>query len=153
MQIQYLADHLEFAPVLANWHYAEWASLLPEWSHAEALADLQSHTQRRRIPTTLVALAEGRLLGSVSLLTKDLDGWEHLTPWLASFYVIPDRRGEGIGTRLIRRAIEEACELGVPTLHLFTAGQEAFYLRLGWRRLAITSHAGQDVVIMDRSTG
>ena len=150
MQIDYLADHLEFAPVLAAWHYAQWAELMPEWSHNEALAELQSHAERRKIPTTLVALEDGRLLGSVSLLTADLAGWEHLSPWLASVFVIPDRRGEGVGTRLIRRAIEEARELGVRALYLFTAGHETYYQRLGWRRLALAEHVGRPLAIMEQ---
>jgi hypothetical protein len=56
MRIDYLADHLEMAALLAAWHYQEWKALLPNWSHAQALAELQRHTGRRQIPTTLVAI-------------------------------------------------------------------------------------------------
>lgn len=148
MQIEYLADHPQFAPLLAAWHHAEWASLMPEWSREQAESELRSHTARRQIPTTLVALDAGELLGSVSLVVSDLPGWEHLSPWLASAYVILERRGTGIGTALTRRAMLEARELGVPKLHLFTAGQKAFYERLGWKSLVETHHAGHEVVIM-----
>src|SRR5262245_41124811 len=150
IQICYLADHLELAPLLAGWHHAEWRELMPEWSHAEALADLQSHTGHRQIPTTLVALEDRQLLGSVSLITRDLPGWEHLEPWLASLYVAPDRRGQGIGKQLVRQATTEAAALGLPALYLFTAGQQEYYERLGWELHARTRHHGTDVVILRR---
>jgi predicted N-acetyltransferase YhbS len=152
MPIDYLADHLELAPVLAAWHHQEWGRLMPEWSHEQALAELQSHTGRCQVPTTFVALEDGRLVGSVSLLEDDLDGWEDLTPWLASLYVIPERRGQGLGTRLVKRVIEEAAALCVPTLYLFTAGQQAFYERLGWSLLERARHHDSEVVILRRAT-
>jgi predicted N-acetyltransferase YhbS len=152
MRIDYLADHPHLAPLLAAWHHREWADLLPGWSLEEAEDELRSHTVRRRVPTTFVALEDDRPVGSASLLQEDLDGWEHLSPWVASVYVVPAWRGRGVGSRLVARAVEEARALGVPTVYLFTAGQEAFYARLGWEPLARTEHAGREVVVMRRAT-
>jgi predicted N-acetyltransferase YhbS len=152
MHIAYLADHPGAAPLLAAWHHAEWQALLPGWTHQQALAELQSHTGRRQIPTTFVALDGDRVVASASLLTADLDGWEHLSPWVASVYVLPECRGAGLGRRLVARAVEEARALGVPTVYLFTAGQEAYYARLGWLPLARTRHHDHEVVIMRRQT-
>src|SRR6266436_5129728 len=146
MRIDYLADHLEMAPLLAEWHHREWAALMPEWSLPQALAELQSHTGRCRIPTTFVALEEGQLLGSASLLESDLDGWDHLSPWLASVYVVPERRGQGIGRQLVVRAVEEARALAVPVIYLFTAGQQGYYERLGWEALERVRHRQSEVV-------
>jgi predicted N-acetyltransferase YhbS len=148
VEIDYLADHPEAAPLLAAWHHDEWRELLPGWTAEQALTELQSHTGRRQIPTTLVALDGARVVGSASLLVADLDGWDHLTPWVASVYVIPERRGTGIGRRLVARAVEEAHALAVPVVYLFTAGQEGYYARLGWSPLARTRHHAHDVVIM-----
>jgi predicted N-acetyltransferase YhbS len=152
MRIDYLADHPEMAPLLAAWHYQEWAELLPEWSLAEALADLNGHVGRRQIPTTFVAVEDGRPVGSASLLESDLDGWDHLTPWVASVFVIPQRRGRGVGRRLMARVVEEAKALGVSIVYLFTAGQAAYYQRLGWEPWQVTEHEGREVVIMRRLT-
>jgi predicted N-acetyltransferase YhbS len=152
MQIDYLADHLELAPLLAAWHHREWADLLPGWSLEQAEADLRAHTNRRCIPTTFVALEQDRPLGSASLLVSDLDGWEHLSPWVASVYVVPERRGRGVGRRLVDRATLEARTLGVSTVYLFTAAQQGYYGRLGWSPLVHTKHHGREVVIMERRT-
>ena len=152
MHIDYLADHPDAAPLLAAWHHDEWKDLLPGWTHEQALAELRSHTGRRQIPTTFIAVDQGRVVASASLLTADLDGWEHLSPWVASVYVVPERRGMGIGRQLIARAVEEAAALGVPEVYLFTTGREAYYARLGWTPLYRATHHGRDVIIMRRPT-
>jgi predicted N-acetyltransferase YhbS len=151
-RIEYLADHLHLAPLLATWHYHQWRTLLPEWSLDAALAELQSHTEKGGVPTTFVALDEGRPVGSVSLVADDLMGWEHLTPWLASLYVVPERRGQGLGKLLTKRVVDEARALSLPAVYLYTAGQEAFYEALGWSPHARTRHYGAAVVIMRRGT-
>ena len=73
MQIEYLTDHLNLASLLAAWHYREWASLLPDWSLEEALRELQSHTGRRQIPTTLVAVEQGRPFGGQRSAARQQD--------------------------------------------------------------------------------
>jgi N-acetylglutamate synthase-like GNAT family acetyltransferase len=153
MPIEYLADHPGAAPLLAAWHYGEWKELLPDWTLERALTELQSHTGRRQIPTTFVAVEQGQVVGSASLLADDLDGWEHLTPWVASVYVLGEWRGRGLGRLLVGRAVEEARALGVPKVYLFTAGQEGYYARLGWSEFARARHHRHEVVIMRRATG
>src|SRR4051812_8457835 len=148
MHIDYLADYPQHAPVLAAWHHAEWHDLLPGWTCEEALTELRRHTGRRQIPTTFVALDGDDLLGSASLLEADLDGWDHLSPWLASVYVVPHARGRGVGRELVARVVAEAAALGVGVLHLWTAGQQAWYSRLGWSPLHYTRHGEHDVTIM-----
>ncbi len=152
-QINYLADRLDAAPVLAGWHHREWADLLPDWSLEQALAELRSHTGRRQVPTTFLAVEGDRLLGSASLLVVDLDGWERLTPWLASVYVLPEWRGRGIGRRLVTRAVEEAGALGVPTVYLWTASQQVYYARMGWEFTEWAKCHNREVAVMRRQTG
>jgi predicted N-acetyltransferase YhbS len=130
----YLCDHMRLAPELARLHYAEWGPLLPDWSEAEALAELRTHRSRQAIPTTMVMLGDDqRLIGSVSLLQNDDDRIRDYSPWLASLIVLPQYRGRGFGIALVERCVQEARALGIPRLHLYTAGQQAFYQRLGWR--------------------
>jgi predicted N-acetyltransferase YhbS len=152
MQLDYLADHPYLAALLAQWHHEEWAELLPGWSRQQAEAELRSHTGRRQVPTTFVAVEAGRPLGSASLLEADLDGWEHLSPWVASVFVVPAFRGRGLGRQLVNRAVEEAGALGLPVVYLFTAGQAEFYQRLGWESWQRTAHHGREVLIMRRRT-
>jgi len=148
MQIEYLADQMEAAALLAGWHHAEWRESTLE----EAAAELRSHTGRRQIPTTLVALDHGRVMGSASLLVADLVGWEHLSPWLASVFVAPDFRGKGVGRALISRAFDDARRLSIRKLYLYTAGARDYYARFGWLEFEHATHAnGTPIVIMHRS--
>ena len=132
MHIGYLADHPHWAPTLARWHHLEWGAILPNWSLADALIELEGHTGRCMIPTTLVAFEDDSPLGSVSLVEEDAPELSDATPWLASLYVVPSRRGEGIGRALVQRAVAEAACLGVRRLHLYTPQHEGYYLALGW---------------------
>jgi len=149
MQIDYLADHWEAVPLLADWHHREWT----EFTLESMAAELRTHTGRRQIPTTFVAIENGRVIGSTSLLTADLVGWEHLTPWVASVFVAPDCRGRGVGRALIARAVEEARLLGLPVVYLYTAGQQAYYARLGWTPLERGQYRAKEIVIMHRVLG
>jgi predicted N-acetyltransferase YhbS len=152
MRIEYLADHLEIVPALANWHYNVWKELLPERSREQAITDLRSHVGRRQIPTTLVAIENNAVVGSASLLVSDLDGWDQLSPWVASVYVVPECRGKGIGRLLVERVVDEAGALDLTRVYLFTAGQEPFYARCGWVQFTRTKLFERDVAIMQRST-
>jgi predicted N-acetyltransferase YhbS len=152
VHIDYLANHLDLAEQLAAWHVREWAELLPDWTVEEAAAELSSHTRCRAIPTTLVAIKDEKPIGSASLLVSDLDGWESLSPWLAGLFVVADCRGRAVGSRLIGRIVSEARALGNRHLHLWTAGQQAYYERLGWTVLQQGQCHGRAVVIMRRQT-
>lgn len=148
MEIDYLADHMHWAPLLADLHHREWGPILPAWTLADALAELRSHTRRAAVPTTLVARECGQLLGSVSLVPEDAPELADATPWLASLYVLPQHRGRGIGRALVRRAVAEAALLGVPRLHLYTPHHEGFYLALGWELMARVHLGGNEVSVL-----
>ena len=148
MHIAYLAEHPDYAATLAQWHYREWQRLLPDWSHEAALDELQSHTSRRHLPTTLIAIDNARLIGSVSLVEEDHPTLSLLSPWLASLYVAPEHRGRGIGAVLVKALVDEANALGITRLYLYTEDGQRFYERLGW---SLREHAvfdGHRVVVM-----
>lgn len=96
----------------------------------------------------IIAFADRTLLGSAMLITHDMETRMELSPWLASVYVAPDRRGRGMGTELVRRFIDDARALNVPRLYLYTPGTEQFYSRLGWSPIAHTSYRGTNVAVM-----
>jgi len=148
VQIETLAGHPEWMGLLAGWHFAEWHRLYPEWTIETAQEELTRHSDPNRIPLTLVAVDGNEAVGSVSLVEKDLAGWDHFKPWLASLYVRPDRRGQGIGKLLVWRAVAEARRLDFTELYLFTPGQQAFYAALSWRFIAHTAAAGEPVSVM-----
>lgn len=135
MRIDWLSAHPRHAAALARAHVAAFGALLPDWTVAEALAELRSHDRPATIPSTLLALdGGGGWLGSVSLLAEDHPDVPQYSPWLASLYVRPEARGRGVGRALVARAVAEAGALGTRTLYLYCASDMAVWYRgLGWR--------------------
>lgn len=149
VRIDYLAAHPEHVAPLARLHLAEWGSILPGWSYAAAFAELASHGTGPVIPTTLVALGEDdALLGSCSLLATDHDAMRDYAPWLASLYVLEAHRRRGVGRALVARIVEDAAELGVATLYLYTQDAQRYYAALGWRRHAPYRFGALEVDVM-----
>ena len=73
--------------------------------------------------------------------------------WIAFCYVVPELRGYGIGTQLIRRAEEHFRALGRKRLRLTVAqGNPAreFYRRLGFVRMGWEPGALEDLLVMER---
>ena len=150
LQIDYLDEHLEALPRLAQWHHAEWSGVTPGLSVADRVAGFRARAQRGTIPTGFVALLDGAVAGMACLVECDVDSHRRLTPWLATVLVGPEYRGQGIGSALSNRATNEAIVLGVSTLYLFTFDKQGFYGRLGWSELEAAAYADRPGTIMVR---
>ncbi|MBK6779279.1 MAG: GNAT family N-acetyltransferase [Gemmatimonadetes bacterium] len=143
-----LADHPEAVPLLAAWHHAEWAPIIRDWPLALAEAELAAQQRRGTIPSTLIAFEQERLVGSASLLDEDMPDFPAFTPWLASVFVVPDRRGAGIGTALVHQTLADARGLGAARLYLYTTEAEGWYAARGWRVVERRAARGTPGVIM-----
>ena len=148
MQIELLADHLEFIPLLAEWHYREWSYLRPGESIEGRIERLRESCGRRDMPITYIACSETNLLGSAMLLPHDMDTRMQYSPWLAGVFVDPNERGRGIGRALTLHVMREAGARGFPKLYLYTPSAEDFYTKLGWTVLERTRYCGIDVTVM-----
>jgi N-acetylglutamate synthase-like GNAT family acetyltransferase len=148
MRIDYLAAHRDFIPILSQWHHEQWSYLNPSRTVEDRIEEFNQETTGKEIPTTFVAMSENVLLGSASIIAHDMDTRMDLSPWLASVYVAPPHRRQGIGSALVRRTVEKAKELKVETLYLFTPDMEKLYKRLGWTLLEVTEYRGENNVIM-----
>ncbi|KFN42298.1 hypothetical protein N790_11650 [Arenimonas malthae CC-JY-1] len=147
-----LADCPGHAATLARWHHEHWGHFYDpaDWDLAIATAELRDHATRRGRPTTLVALDGDRLLGSVSLVDEDAPELNDVgDAWLASLYVRPEARGQGLGARLVRECVALAAREGVRRLWLFTPEHASFYAALGWRPAGSATLRGVPVQLMD----
>lgn len=149
--IAFLADQPQHLPVVAAWVYDQWHRHRPGETLETTAEMFRAALQRDAIPLTLLALDGDVPVGTASLFADDMETRPELTPWLASVYVAPERRGAGIGPRLVRAAEDVARQLGVKQLYLFTPDRERFYARLGWRTVEHSAYDGHPVVIMARS--
>ncbi|MGN6828817.1 GNAT family N-acetyltransferase [Paucibacter sp. M5-1] len=107
-----------------------WREVEGGYSVADLVAHLRRATDPDRIPLSLIAVEDGQLLGTINLIENDDAKRAHLRPWLAAMVVSQGRRGEGIGSALVRALLAEAQRLGLPRLYFGTDGP-GFYARLG----------------------
>ncbi len=148
LNIDFLGNYAEYIPLLAQWHQDEWQHISPDLSTQLRINLYSSYACQATIPSCLIALVEQKAAGSASLVTSDMDTHSHLSPWLASVYVHPDYRCQGIASRLITQCLHNARQTGAQTLYLFTPDQTHFYQKRGWKLIESTFYHGESVDIM-----
>jgi predicted N-acetyltransferase YhbS len=128
--IAHLFEHPEFFPVVARWIHEEWWTDKPEHTAQTMEARLRQASGPAASPLSLVALVEGEPVGTVNLVENDDADRPHLSPWLAALLVIPEHRGNGIGSMLVRSLVGAATRRGVGGMYLGT-DIPGFYARFG----------------------
>jgi GNAT superfamily N-acetyltransferase len=150
LTLHYLSDHPDLVPILAEWQHGQFGFLSPATSLEQRLARYATHTGHCQVPTTFVAHLDGVPVGCASLVANDMFDRPELTPWLASVYVLPDFRRQGIGAALVNRVVEEARALAQPQVYLYTTDRVPFYTLLGWQEVERRLYRNHDVAIMVR---
>ncbi len=132
MRIDHLFKHTEYIASVAAWIYDEFVIKTGgSISFNEVVAYL-SNTNDRSFPMAFVAIVDNECVGTVSIFKNDLKTQEALTPWLASLYVSPRHRGQGIRYKLIKHVQEVVKELGYEAVYLRTEHTSEYYKSLGW---------------------
>ena len=96
-----------------------------------------------------VGFASGLPVGLVLLIDNDLETHIHLKPWLASLYVMPEMRGNGVGKALVQMAENAARNRGHTELYLYTSESD-YYRPLGWQEFEVLTGDDAGLVIMAR---
>lgn len=149
MDIIDLADEPLHIPTLAKWHHDEWGYLNPNGSIEQRIEKMERYLSSGLIPSTFIAKEGVTVLGSAAIIENDMDTHPELSPWLASVFVAPEHRGNGIGSKLVNYILERAHLEQLGTLYLFTPTKEQFYSRLGWSTNRKEKYRGVSVTIMD----
>lgn len=121
-------QHLEFVASLVWREF--WADVDGGMSQAELAEAFGGRARPGRVLASLVALEGDTVLGCVHLIDNDDDSLPGLYPWLAAMVVVAERRGQGIGSMLVRAMARQARGLGFEQLWFGTDGP-GFYERLG----------------------
>jgi N-acetylglutamate synthase-like GNAT family acetyltransferase len=148
IRVEPLANHRQALPKIVSWVYAEWGHLMPDIPYPNLLSIFRERIFPHRIPTAFIALKGDEIVGTASLVENDLSTRSDLSPWLAAVYVIPEMRGMGVGTALVRAGIDEVEQLGLTRFYLITPDRASFYARIGWVKLEQTEYRGETVSIM-----
>lgn len=152
MEILELSEYPEHIPAVAQWLYQEWGRIKPDVSLIRAEEALKVLPDKYGLPTSFIAVRHDSVVGGARLV-KHMDTRLDLTPWLASVFVPAPLRGQGIGTKLSTKVIDEANALGFPTVFLFTPDRQSFYAKQGWTILDHIIYRNQEVTLMQWDLG
>lgn len=132
---------------LAKWHHDEWSYLNPGESIEQRIVRMQSHLDTNFIPSTFIA-RDKHLLGSAAIVDHDIETEPQLSPWLASVFVSPEHRRQGIGRQLVQHVMAQATTQGIKQLYLFTPDRQNFYRELGWSVMKQVEYHGHMITVM-----
>lgn len=147
--IRLLKEYPHYAPVLGQWAYKEWygnRDIDPD----TVIKSYQIRINDKILPIAMVAIEDGAPAGMVSLKDNDLWCRKDLNPWLASLYVSPEYRKQGIGSGLVTNLIKYSEKLAIKRLYLFTWEHlKRFYTIRGWKYLSnAPGNDGGEVMIL-----
>jgi predicted N-acetyltransferase YhbS len=128
--IAHLCEVPEHRPQVAELIHEEfWVTV--QGASAEGMARrLGEAGDISRLPLCLVALHQGRPIGTVNLVDNDDDSHRDWHPWLAGMVVDRAWRGQGVGSALVQALLAHARRLGFARVYFGTDGP-GFYARLG----------------------
>ena len=157
IKIRPLADVPTVAATIAEWHWPEWVSASIDGTCDGLRERFGSWTGRNGVPCILVAFQSDEPVGSVALVSHDMEEPEPrfagLTPWLSGLFVVPYMRRQGAGSALVVSCERRATLLGYSSLYLYTGTAEHFYAQRGWETIAEAAYDGDQVAIMRTTLG
>lgn len=128
MEIKRLAEAPEFMDTVIEWLNHEFGTKESKKFYEGII--VHSVTEAK-LPTTFVAVEEGKLLGTVGIWKADLLSRQDLFPWMSALVVNPKDRNKGIGQALQTYAVEYCRKKGYKELYLYT-DLEGYYEKSGW---------------------
>lgn len=149
--IDYLAAHEEWIETVAHWTVSEWSKYDPTLTMQRSLASIRGRLNTDRVPLTLVASRGKQPIATANLKDSVLvEGVPLGKTWLGSLYIVPEFRGQGIGTMLMRAAFSKAIELGLEELFLFASDHSVvpWYQKQNWEVIKELPFQNHTVKIM-----
>ena len=153
LSIGYLADHPDAAPVLAAWFAREWGDGSEQRTTAGYATQLSNAASRDRLPICLVGLLGTEPVATATLKFREIEYSAEADFWIGWVCVREDMRGRGFGRDLVAAAEAQAAAMGLAPLYLHTPSKEAFYLRMGWKTIALTTAEGTPSTVMTKAVG
>lgn len=132
IKIDYLSNNPQFIETVAKWIYDEFIDGIRAGLTIETILKTIGDCNENKFPIRLVAISEGKCIGTVSIVKNDLKCRDY-TPWLASLYVESSFRNMGIGEKLIKAVKDIVVNLGYKEIYLRTEHASDFYRKLNWQ--------------------
>lgn len=135
LEMKQLSECPEHLQAVGTWIFSEW------WFRVHKSPEiicniLRTHTEKDRVPYTVVALADGSPVGSCSVMQNDGVHRPELTPWVAAVYVKAPYRKQGIASMILQEAAIIGKRAGIQTLYIDCLETTArVYEKNGWKYL------------------
>ena len=137
-------------PELTQMLHEEWKAFLPWSTPSLILERLTLSSSGQTFPFTVIALsAENALLGTASVKLRELPADTDKNYWLGEVLVQNEKRGQGIGSALIRACIDYTFKSVDAPLYLYTPDQQALYQKFGWVGVEEKLIDGEAVTVME----
>ena len=120
MKLEYLADHPELLPTVAQWYFEEWGYLSEEKTLEQDIQRLQIYQNKDKVPLMLLAVEEEALLGAAQLKFREMSIYPEKEHWVGGVYVAEAHRGKGIARQILVELIAIAKSFKIETLYLQT---------------------------------
>ena len=117
---------------ICDWYY-NWLGIKNNESIEEIKCTFEHSLCKNKLPQTFVALIDGEPAGMYQLsMSDDLNSRPDLYPWLINVYVDEKFRGRNVARELMNTVKENAKELGLTELYLYTK-HIGLYEKFGWK--------------------
>ena len=121
-----------FFDKICDWYY-NWLGIKNNQSIEEIKCTFEHSLCKNKLPQTFVALIDGEPAGMYQLsMSDDLYSRPDLYPWLINVYVDEKFRGRNVARELMNTVKENAKELGLTELYLYTK-HIGLYEKFGWK--------------------
>jgi GNAT superfamily N-acetyltransferase len=155
VKIAFLADAMEVLPEIARAFSSGWPDEPVPGAPAAGRdweSDFRGCARRGEMPLNLVALAEGRPIGTVFLLQSVPRADPALGPWIEGLFVIPSRRHAGVAMALVSAALGVAWSLGRPRVLIAIRAAREVYEARGWRVEQVTTDPARPLIVLSHAT-
>jgi GNAT superfamily N-acetyltransferase len=143
-----LARHANLKPLVCSWLLAEWPGWYGNGDRGNLLGDVNAFAaSEQRLPVGMVVFLGEEPIGFGSLKQESIDTHPQLFPWAASGYVVPARRGQGVGAFLLRALSAHAHAMGYTQVYCGTSTAQNLLLRAGWHEVDRVTHSGKPLTI------
>lgn len=132
MQISNLTERPDLISQLVDHLWSEWSvdyMMLTRYKTHESLTEYYRE-MKSEMPICYVVHHDNVFIGSCTIDVEDMGVHPELSPWLASVYVVPEHRNQGVAHTLLTHVVAK-----YPLLYLWTFndGLAHYYERFGFK--------------------
>lgn len=130
MRIISIRDNPDYLDRAADYFSLKWG--IDRKIYYDSISD--AIVTQNPMPRWYLMLEADNIIGSYGLIENDFMVRKDLCPWLCALYIEKEKRGNALGSILLKHGQNEAKKLGVDTLYLCT-DHINYYEKYGWKYL------------------